>query len=95
MLIFFMYKVEAFSIGKQILGGMQGRRSKIQTLVLKGRLGKWMLALAEFDLGYELAKATEQVLADLLMEHSGSSTYVKPMTWALFFFFAIIHGHVL
>ena len=37
---------------------------------LKGRLGKWMLALAEFDLRFKSAKAVKaQVLADLIMEH--------------------------
>ncbi|KAK1686626.1 hypothetical protein QYE76_047474 [Lolium multiflorum] len=35
--------------------------------VLKGRLGKWMLALSEFDLRYQPAKAVKgQALADLI-----------------------------
>ncbi|KAK1650904.1 hypothetical protein QYE76_068709 [Lolium multiflorum] len=37
--------------------------------VLKGRLGKWMLALSEFDLRYQPAKAVKgQALADLIAE---------------------------
>ena len=37
--------------------------------VLKGRLGKWMFALSEFDLRYQPAKAVKgQALADLIAE---------------------------
>ncbi|KAK1604335.1 hypothetical protein QYE76_028008 [Lolium multiflorum] len=37
--------------------------------VLKGRLGKWMLALSEFDLRYQPARAVKgQALADLIAE---------------------------
>jgi hypothetical protein len=46
--------------------------------VLKGRLGKWMFALSEFDIRYQPAKAVKgQVLADLvtpdLQEHKLSN----------------------
>jgi hypothetical protein len=35
--------------------------------ILKGRIGKWILALSEFDLTYQLAKAIKgQVMADLV-----------------------------
>ena len=41
--------------------------------VLKGRLGKWMLALTEYDLRFESAKTVKaQVLADLIVEHGGN-----------------------
>ena len=41
--------------------------------VLKGRLEKWMLALAEFDLKIESTKAVKaEVLADLIVEHGGN-----------------------
>ena len=35
--------------------------------ILNGRMGKWILALSEFDLRYELAKAVKgQVIADFI-----------------------------
>lgn len=55
--------------------------------VLKGRIGKWMLALTEYDLGYESAKTVKgQVLADLVIGHGNPlEAYVEPMSWILFF----------
>ena len=55
--------------------------------VLKGRIGKWMLTLAEYDLRYESAKAVKgQVLADFVVDHgSPSEGYVEPIPWVLFF----------
>jgi hypothetical protein len=41
--------------------------------VLKGRLGKWMFALSEFDIRYQPAKAVKgQVLADLIAKRTRS-----------------------
>ncbi|XP_020972584.1 uncharacterized protein LOC110269230 [Arachis ipaensis] len=41
--------------------------------MLRGRLGKWMLALTEFDLQYVPAKAVKgQVIADFLVDHSNN-----------------------
>jgi hypothetical protein len=58
----------------------------LSTPVLKGRLGKWMPTLAEFDQKYESEKAMKgQVLADLLVEHDGFTIYVELMTWTLIF----------
>ena len=38
--------------------------------ILNGRVGKWILALSEFDLKYESAKAVkEQVMADFVTQH--------------------------
>jgi hypothetical protein len=38
--------------------------------ILNGRIGKWILALSEFDLRYELAKAIKgQVIADFVTHH--------------------------
>ena len=38
--------------------------------ILSGRIGKWILALPEFDLRYELAKAVKgQVMVDLVTQH--------------------------
>lgn len=55
--------------------------------VLKGRLRKWMLVLAKFDLKYESDKAVKgQVLADLVVEHhDGTISVIEPMLWVLFF----------
>ena len=38
--------------------------------ILNGRVGKWILALSEFDLWYELAKAIQgQVIANFVTQH--------------------------
>ena len=49
--------------------------------ILNGRVGKWILALSEFDLRYESAKAVKgQVMADFVTHQHGSSiSYVEPM----------------
>ena len=40
--------------------------------ILNGRLGKWILALSEFDLRYESAKAVKgQAVADFVVQHCG------------------------
>ena len=55
--------------------------------VLKGRLGKWMFALSEFDIRYQPAKAVKgQALADLVADRV--STDVAALficAWAMFF----------
>ena len=55
--------------------------------ILNGRMGKWILALSEFDLRYESAKAVKgQVMADVITQHHKPSIgYVEPMPWILFF----------
>ena len=41
--------------------------------ILKGRLGKWILVLSEFDLSYESAKVVKgQAVADFVVQHCGS-----------------------
>ena len=38
--------------------------------ILNGRVGKWILALSEFDLRYESAKAVKgHVMADFITQH--------------------------
>ena len=40
--------------------------------ILSGRIGKWILALSEFDLRYQSAKAVKgQVMADFVVQHCG------------------------
>jgi ribonuclease HI len=55
--------------------------------ILNGRIGKWILALSEFELRFESAKAIEgQIIADFITKHHGSSINLLEITpWALFF----------
>jgi ribonuclease HI len=55
--------------------------------ILNARIGKWILALFEFELRFESAKAIKgQIIADFITEHHGSSIYLLEITpWALFF----------
>jgi hypothetical protein len=40
--------------------------------ILSGRIGKWILALSEFDLRYESSKAVKgQVMANFVVQHCG------------------------
>ena len=50
-------------------------------------MGKWILALSEFDLRYKSAKAVkEQVMADFVTQHHKLSIgYVELIPWTLFF----------
>ena len=49
-------------------------------------MGKWILALLEFDLRYKSAKAVKgQVIADFVTQHHKPSIdYVEPIPWTLF-----------
>ncbi|KAK1683852.1 hypothetical protein QYE76_044700 [Lolium multiflorum] len=62
--------------------------------VLKGRLGKWMLALSEFDLRYQPAKAVKgQALADLIAERiSTNIAALSIRAWAMFFDGSVCDG---
>ena len=55
--------------------------------VLKGRLGKWMFALSEFDIRYQPAKAVKgQALADLVADRISTdiaALFIR--AWAMFF----------
>ena len=55
--------------------------------ILKGRLGKWMFALSEFDIRYQPAKAVKgQALFDLIADRVNtdvSALFVR--AWAMFF----------
>ena len=55
--------------------------------ILKGRIGKWILALSEFDLRYESAKAVKgQAVADFIMQHCVPElSMVDLVPWTLFF----------
>jgi hypothetical protein len=55
--------------------------------ILNGRIGKWILALSEFELKFELAKAIKgQIIADFITEHRDPSIDLLEITpWALVF----------
>ena len=55
--------------------------------ILNERMRKWILALSEFDLRYESAKAVKgQVMTDFITQQDKPSIgYVEPMPWILFF----------
>jgi ribonuclease HI len=55
--------------------------------ILNGRVGKWILALSEFVLKFESAKAIKsQIIADFITEHRDLSINLLEITpWALFF----------
>ena len=55
--------------------------------LLKGRLGKWMFALSEFDIRYQPAKAVKgQALADLIAERINTDiAALSVRAWAMYF----------
>jgi hypothetical protein len=54
--------------------------------ILSGRIGKWILALLEFDLCYESAKAVKgQVMADFVTQHCNTVDSLEVAPWTLFF----------
>jgi ribonuclease HI len=55
--------------------------------ILEGRIGKWILALSEFDLTYQSAKAIKgQRMDDLVTQHCGLEVaVVEPISWTMFF----------
>jgi len=54
--------------------------------IMSGRIGKWILALSEFDLRYEWAKAVKgQIMADFVTQHCGVVEASEILPWTLFF----------
>jgi len=54
--------------------------------IMSGRIGKWILALSEFDLRYESAKAVKgQIMADFVTQHCGAVEALEIVPWTLFF----------
>nr|AAM74447.1 Putative retroelement [Oryza sativa Japonica Group] len=55
--------------------------------ILKGRIGKWIFSLTEFDLRYESPKAIKgQAIADFIVDHRDDSIgSVEVVPWTLFF----------
>jgi len=58
----------------------------LSMMIMSGRIGKWILALSEFDLRYESAKAVKgQIMADFVTQHSGLVGALGIVPWTLFF----------
>jgi len=54
--------------------------------IMSGRIGKWILALSEFDLRYESAKAVKgQIMADFVTQHRSIVETMEIVPWTLFF----------
>jgi hypothetical protein len=54
--------------------------------ILNGRIGKWILALSEFELKFESAKAIKgQIIADFITEHHDPSINLLEITPGLYF----------
>ena len=55
--------------------------------IFSGRIGKWILALSEFDLKYESAKVVKgKVMAEFVVQHCGPELAVVDVApWTLFF----------
>jgi len=54
--------------------------------IMSGRISKWILALSEFDLRYEPAKAVKgQIMADFVTQHRGAVEALEIVPWTLFF----------
>jgi len=54
--------------------------------ILSDRISKWILALSEFDLHYESAKAVKgQVMADFITQHCNIVDSLEIAPWTLFF----------
>jgi hypothetical protein len=61
--------------------------------VLKGRLGKWMFALSEFDIRYQPAKAVKgQALADLMAERVNTNIAVLSVQACAMYFDGSVCG---
>jgi len=53
---------------------------------MSGGIGKWILALSEFDLRYELAKAVKgQIIANFVTQHCSVVGALEVVPWMLFF----------
>jgi len=61
-------------------------RHMLSMPIMSGRIGKWILALSEFDVRYESAKAVKgQIMADFVTQHCGVVGTLEIVPWTLFF----------
>jgi len=60
-------------------------RYMLSMLIMSGRISKWILALPEFDLRYESAKAVKgHIMADFVTQHCGLVNSLEIAPWTLF-----------
>jgi len=61
-------------------------RYMLSMSIMSGRIGKWILALSEFDLRYESARAIKgQIMADFVTQHYAMVDALEIVPWTLFF----------
>jgi len=61
-------------------------RYMLSMSIMSGRIGKWVLALSEFDLRYESAKAVKGlIMTDFVTQHCGTVETLEIVPWTLFF----------
>ena len=61
-------------------------RYMLSMSIISGRISKWILALSEFDLRYESAKAVKgQIMANFVTQHCGVVDTLEIVPWTLFF----------
>jgi hypothetical protein len=70
-----------------VIGKSDVIKHMLSAPVLKGRLGKWMFALSEFNIRYQPSKVVKgQVLADLIAERINTDvTALSMCAWAMYF----------
>ena len=62
--------------------------------ILKGRIGKWILALSELDLRYESAKAVKgQAVGDFVVQHCGPELSMVDLVPLTLFFYGFSCGN--
>ena len=61
MLIFFMHQLRHYLLSAEctVIGKDDVVRYILPLSIMSGRIGKWILALSEFDLRYKSAKAVK------------------------------------
>nr|ABB46599.1 retrotransposon protein, putative, unclassified [Oryza sativa Japonica Group] len=81
------------SIGSVFIQKLEGKeradvvKYMLSAPILKGRIGKWIFSLTEFDLWYESQKAIKgQAIANFIVDHRDDSIgLVEVVLWTLFF----------
>ena len=88
MFILFLYQIETLLLSAEctVICKDDVVRYMLSMPIMSGRIGKWILALAEFDLRYESAKAVKgQIMADFVTQHCGVVNALEIVPWTLFF----------
>jgi len=87
--VLFMYQAQALFVAFRMhrVSKFDVIKHMLSMPILNGRIGKWILALSEFDLRYKSAKAVKgQDIADFITHHrEGKVALLELPPWALFF----------